>query len=92
MLVICSSHYFVHSSSFTTLSLLITLKILSTPFMDHNHCIGVPTIIIDEVSELVSNLYQYDKNDCLMTDGNTWGDRHTIPTQPSTQSSHNMLS
>ncbi|RPA98047.1 hypothetical protein L873DRAFT_1802022, partial [Choiromyces venosus 120613-1] len=59
---------------------------------DHNHCIGVPTIIIDEVSELVSNLYQYDNSDCLMTDGNTWGDRRTIPTQPSTQSSHNTLS
>ncbi|RPA98705.1 hypothetical protein L873DRAFT_1807716, partial [Choiromyces venosus 120613-1] len=59
---------------------------------DHNHCTDVPTIIIDEVSELVSNLSQYDNIDCLMTSGNTWGDRHTYSIQSSNQSSHNTLS
>ncbi|RPA93546.1 hypothetical protein L873DRAFT_1815732, partial [Choiromyces venosus 120613-1] len=59
---------------------------------DHNHCIGVPTIIIDEVSELVSNLSQHDNFDCFMTSGNTWGDRRTYSIQSSNQSSHNALS
>ncbi|RPA90890.1 hypothetical protein L873DRAFT_1820379 [Choiromyces venosus 120613-1] len=60
--------------------------------MDSSHSTNVPMIIIDEVSELVSNLSQYDNLDCFMTSGNTWSDRRTYSIQSSNQSSHNTLS
>ncbi|RPA95604.1 hypothetical protein L873DRAFT_1804457 [Choiromyces venosus 120613-1] len=60
--------------------------------MDSSHSTDVPTNIIDEVSELASNLSQYDNLDCHMTSGNTWGDRRTYSLLSTSPSSHNTLS
>ncbi|RPA94186.1 hypothetical protein L873DRAFT_1477104 [Choiromyces venosus 120613-1] len=65
--------------------------------VDFNLFTDVPMIIIDEVSELVSNVLQYNVSaDCLITKGNTWGDQYkpltTSPTLSVPQSNHNSLS